>query len=240
MPSFFKSKNFKKSQEPTTGLPPEPLSELFLVAPGIARMGGYLNTGRSLNFYAYKNEPPLFNLDISTGTLLAILRTGSDTKGQEIAWAEESDTAGEFKVVQGEDKMKSKLERIAKDDYRWTISSPQWALKGAATDEEATLCDVEKTFQWLRVSRQEGRQAGFGNPDWKLVDRTTGEVHAVFVERWDGSSDRGEVQFRRSWGREWEMGVLVTIGVVEEKERVRRLNAGSFSRGFFNSGLAFV
>lgn len=54
------------------------------------------------------------------------------------------------------------------------------------------------------------------------------------MERWDGSSDRGEVQFRRSWGKEFEMGVLVTVGVIEEKERRRRGERGNFSMGFFD------
>jgi hypothetical protein len=72
---------------------------------------------------------------------------------------------------------------------------------------------------------------GFGHPDWKLVDRSSGEVHAVFVEKWDFSNERGEVQFRRSFGNEWEMGVLVTLGVVEEKERVRKSSRGNFTMG---------
>lgn len=231
MSSFVKS---KKSPDVHQSLPAEsplkPLSELSVIAPGISHMGGYLNTGRSINFHAYKDEPPLFNLDISSG--LGVLRAGSLTKGRGIAWRRDGEKKGEFDVVLGDDRMKSKMEKLSKDDYRWTISSPQWALKGAAIDEEATLCEVEKTFEWTRSPRIEGIQPGFGNPDWKLADRSTGEAHAVFVERWDGSSDRGKIQFRRSWGSEWEMGVLVTVGAIEEIERCRK-NSGSFSWGFF-------
>jgi hypothetical protein len=233
MRNFFKSKpkapptpDPKEDDDARTLASPKPLSELYLIGRDTT---GMARQSRGLTFHLYKNQPALYNLDLSTG--MPVLRDGSATKGPGLAWAQATDVQGEYKVVQSRDKLESKLERIGKDDYRWSITASQWALKGAPVDEEATLVEITKAFQWLRVPRIEGRVPGFGNPDWKLVDRSTGEVHAVFVEKWDFSNERGEVQFRRSFGNEWEMGVLVTLGVVEEKERVRKSSRGNFTMG---------
>ena len=76
--------------------------------------------------------------------------------------------------------------------------------------------------------------ASFANPNWKLVDRESKEVHAVWVENWPGK-DRGNLQFRRSFGKEWEMGVLLGLGMVAEKERARKGKKGDFTVGFLSA-----
>ena len=65
-----------------------------------------------------------------------------------------------------------------------------------------------------------------------MQDRATGEVHAVFVEKWDGTTERGQIQFRGSFGRNCEMSVLVSVGIVAERERARRDRRGNFTKGF--------
>jgi hypothetical protein len=132
----------------------------------------------------------------------------------------------EFVVVQSRDNFKSKITKDSRDQYSWHVSSSQWALKHDATDEEDLVIAKEQVFQWRRMTSPEGTKASFVSPNWKLRDRNT-EVHAVFIENWDTSIERGQLQFRRSCGSEWEMGVLLSVGIVAEGERRRRDNRGS-------------
>lgn len=97
-----------------------------------------------------------------------------------------------------------------------------------------TLVEKEQVFQWRRVTLPEGMKATFAMPNWKLFDKSTGEVHAVFVKKWDRGGERGQIQFRRSFGTEWEMGILLTVGIVAERER-KRIWSGSFAKGFWMS-----
>jgi hypothetical protein len=115
------------------------------------------------------------------------------------------------------------------------VSSSQWALKHDATDEDDSVVGKEEMFQWRRLTLPEGVKASFVSPNWKLVDGNTQEVHAVFVENWDASTERGQLQFRRSFGTEWEAGVLLSVGIVAEGERERRSRRGTFTKGFLRS-----
>ena len=56
-------------------------------------------------------------------------------------------------------------------------------------------------------------------------------MHAVMNWRFDGGTERGGVQFRRSLGEDWEMGVLIGVGVLLERERFRRSQRGNFTAG---------
>lgn len=141
----------------------------------------------------------------------------------------------EFVVVQSRDKFESKIAKDGKDQYSWRVSTSQWALKHDVTDEEDSGVGKEQAFQWRRMALPEGTKASFVSPDWKFVDGNTEEVHAVFVENWDASTERGQVQFRRSFGTEWEMGVLLSVGIVAEGERERRSRRGTFTKGFLRS-----
>jgi hypothetical protein len=76
-------------------------------------------------------------------------------------------------------------------------------------------------------------KASFITPNWKLVEKSTEEAHAVFAEKWDESTERGQLQFRRSLWTEWEMGVLLSVGITAEGEKQRRSRRGNFSTGFF-------
>jgi len=53
----------------------------------------------------------------------------------------------------------------------------------------------------------------------------------VLVWRYGGKDERGQLQFRRSLGHEWEMGVLMCAAIILERERQRRDRNGSFAAG---------
>ncbi|PVH75362.1 hypothetical protein DL98DRAFT_518661 [Cadophora sp. DSE1049] len=220
--------------EPSTSTTPsspyKPLSELYMLSCGSLGMSWVMNKGRNLAFHNYKNEPALYSLSIDNNSKgnTVILRKGDSKKESTISQATETTIAGEYiiKGPMGEEKM----ERSGKDTYFWTVPASLCPPKLPPYEKE----DPEKkcTFQWVRMPRVDGQSATFAAPDWKLQDRATGEVHAVFVEKWDGSLERGQIQFRGSFGENWEMSVLVSVGIVAERERARRDRRGNFTKGF--------
>jgi hypothetical protein len=60
----------------------------------------------------------------------------------------------------------------------------------------------------------------------------------VFVKKWWIGRDRGSVKFRRSFGSEFELGVLLTLGVEEEEEEREKM--GTFIQGFQKGSVVFV
>jgi hypothetical protein len=192
----------------STITPTKLLSELYLLTPGLFNLGGILNTGQNISFHTYKTSPALFHLSISTRDNFFALHSGSSSKDPVIAESWPGAEEKEFVVVQSRDKFRSKIRKDGKDQYSWRVSSSQWALKHDATDEDDSVVGKEEMFQWRRLTLPEGVKASFVSPNWKLVDGNTQEVHAVFVENWDASTERGQLQFRRSFGTEWEAGVL--------------------------------
>ena len=191
-------------------------------------------------FHNYKNEPALYSLEIGNKSKVStvILRQGDSKTKKEpttiISQATETSTAGEYHIAgpMGEEL----FEKSGIDIYIWTV--PASLCPPKLPPYEAKDPNQKRTFQWIRVRtptpKVEGKTATstFASPDWKLLDPATGEVHAVFVERWDGSTERGQIQFRGSFGCGWEMGVLVAVGIVAERERARRDRRGNFTKGY--------
>lgn len=220
------------STNPST--PHKPLSELYILSHGNLGLSWLMHQGRNLAFHNYKNEPAIYNLSISNpskGNTIT-LRQGDPKKESStiISQATETSTAGEYHIAgpMGEEK----FEKSGKDTYLWTVPASLCPPKLLPCEKEDP--NKKRTFQWVRMPRVEGKTAAatFASPDWKLQDRGTGEVHAVFVENWDGTTERGQIQFRGSFGRNWEMGVLVSVGTVAERERARRDRRGNFTKGF--------
>lgn len=123
--------------------------------------------------------------------------------------------------------LKTRMEKLGGGRYRWTLPR--------IDPERVSSVEDEETVYWTHTpqDKTERKESSFANPDWKLQNLATGEVHAVFVERWS-TKERGGVQFRRSFGRDWELAVLLAVGVVVEEERraKRRRDGGGFTRGF--------
>lgn len=136
--------------------------------------------------------------------------------------------------------------KVLKEVYEWSVP---WTGLHSSSSSSTTFppkVEDEEVFQWTLVSpsvKEQGESQtqssspSLGDPDWKLVNRAMKEVHAVFVEKW-GATERGELQFRRSFGARWEVGLLGCLGVVVEGER-RKRRRGGFTKGFL-SGFAGV
>ncbi|KAL5318990.1 hypothetical protein ACEPPN_014058 [Leptodophora sp. 'Broadleaf-Isolate-01'] len=208
----------------------KPLSELYVQSCGNLGMSWVMHKGRNLAFHNYKNEPALYSLEISNHSKesTVILRKGDSKKEAAISQASETSISGEYQIngPLGQETM----ERSGKDMYLWTVPAALCPPKLPPYEKDDP--DKKTTFHWIRTPRVEGKIATFASPDWKLHDKESGEVHAVFMENWDGTTDRGQIQFRRSFGENWEMSVLVSVGIVTERERARRDRRGNFTKGF--------
>jgi len=125
-----------------------------------------------------------------------------------------------------------------KDDEKAIESSPLTSTSASQPPP------YETTFNWQRMDtpfpgstdwRDSSTEASFSNPNLKLSDTLSNEVHAVFFYERSGRSlvyhTRGQIQFRRSLGRHWEAMVLITLGSLLEQERQRRDRRGNFTAG---------
>lgn len=145
---------------------------------------------------------------------------------------EESSAGGHTKETEGyateATERKTMMEKIGKDSYSLTV--PWISQEGS------------KVFHWHRLltpPKTNGRgpsPTSFSNPDWKLINPLTQEVHAVFVEKW-GATERGQMQFRRGFGREWELGVVISVSLIVEQGRRRKRRRGNFLGGFGGGGV---
>jgi hypothetical protein len=128
--------------------------------------------------------------------------------------------------AKGEGRLMTRMERLGGGTYRWVLP---------CMDPERVLSVAEDVFLWTYTpqDKTERKEGSFANPDWKLQNSATGEVHAVLIER-RGTKEIEAVQFRRSFGRDWELAVLLAVGVVAEGERRAKLrrDGGGFTRGF--------
>lgn len=135
--------------------------------------------------------------------------------------------------------VKSKMEKVGAD-WIWTIREPppSWELKMTLPAYDTSVpARTELRFKWERLPLAPGTKPSLANPDWKLVSMNgergeEGEVHAVMCVKIDGSRERGQLQFRRSYGKDWEVGVMVAAGALNEHERMRRDRRGGFAKGF--------
>ncbi|RDW90987.1 hypothetical protein BP5796_02152 [Coleophoma crateriformis] len=190
----------------------KPLDELFLVAKGVAGLGGYLNMGIDLAFHSSTHEPALYNLEI-TGlwgrTTTMHLRKGAQQKGKCIAsctfYKFSPDT--DLEIQEGS----STMTRVGHNDHYWVAEGIN--------------------FTWKYTPQVPGKQSTFVDSDWKLTNRDSGEVHAVYVANPGNSKHRGQVQFRRSLGLDWEKAVLLTLGAVVERVRQKQARRGSILVG---------
>ncbi|CZS96895.1 uncharacterized protein RCO7_02650 [Rhynchosporium graminicola] len=221
-----------KSSAPSN-LKPEykPISELHILSCGNLGMSWVMNKGRNLAFHNYKNEEAIYYLDIAnnrSGENSVVLREGGCKKGAIISHALETNTSGEFviKGLCGEEIMT----KSGNHTYIWNIPCSLCPPKLPPYEPEDP--NKRRTFQWIKTPGVKSKTASFAAPDWKLRDKESGEVHAVFVENWDGTTDRGKIQLRRSFGEGWEMSVLVSVGIVAERERARRDRRRGFTKGF--------
>ncbi len=144
------------------------------------------------------------------------LREGKEKRGAYFGQAEFDKFESKIELYVG--KSEYSMTKEGKNTYRWNIIPSK-------TGEETF-------FVWRRMEKEVGNsESSFVNPDWKLVQEKSGEVHAVYVENMQRGSDRGKMQFRRSLGYEWEMAVLLTLGTMVERERQRRGRRGNFTTG---------
>lgn len=216
---------------PTSANPRKPLSELFILSCGNGGTSWFLNSGRHLAFHNYKNEPAIYNLEITNHLRrnTVILRAGDSKKVNTVIRAEEAVVLGEY-VINGP-KGQETMKKHGMDILLWDVPSSLCPTKDRPINPNKDP-DPKISFQWMKIPREKGIEATFAKPDWKLLDLETGEVHAVFVEKWAGTTERGQIQFRRSFGEDWELSVLVSVGIVAERERARRDRRGNFLKGF--------
>lgn len=136
---------------------------------------------------------------------------------------------------------KTTIYKVGKEDYNlstpWLQFTPTATVFSSAASTFSTaatlvpLPEQREAFHWRKQVRPDSTAATFTNPDWKLVNAHTGEVQAVFIGNW-GARERGSMQFRRSFGREWELSVVLSIGLIVEEGRRRKKARGNFTAGF--------
>lgn len=194
---------------------PKPLSELYLIANGVMKMGGVLHSGKDIAFHDYKKEPALFNIEtrFTAGQTHLTLRSGPTKKLATIGvYAfEESEGCRLHLPALG----KTTFEKVGQKQYSWDLSETKLG-------KEEDLKERELKMAWQKHNLDNKVKGTFASPDWKLKDAKTGEVHAVLLWMFHQGTDRGQLQFRRSLGEAWEMGVLLTAAAIVEAERQRK------------------
>lgn len=245
------------SISPTTTLTPtlipknKPLSELILSAPNAFSFKSLTSHARDIHFHSYLNEPPLFNIEVPNSypsPITLILRSpeksviakcvpaheASSKPGKWeifVTYPEETELPRDGQQPYPEKQASCMMEKLGKDTYQL---SALWLQPLISTSTPATP-QRESVFHWQRQEYQTATVTKFTKPDWKLINLSTAEVLAVFVERW-GAKERGSMQFRRSFGREWELGVVLSVGLLSEEGRRRKRKRGNFAMGFAQGG----
>jgi hypothetical protein len=214
-----------------------PLSELTLLAPSHL---SFLNSSQNIHFHNYVNEPALYSLKFETYSsrsqrVSCELHTETSTKEPALVRCQNIDKVpGKLDLVIAG--VQTRMEREKTSDWIWTIPEPptSWELRLSLPAYDASQDPKALKFKWQHSPPLAGTKPSLLNPDWKLVSMNVeaGEVHAVLATKIDGSAERGTLQFRRSYGREWELGVLAGAGVLAELERMRRDRRGGFTKGF--------
>jgi hypothetical protein len=231
----------------------KPLSELTLLVPNVYSWKAYTSHNRDVAFHSYVNESALFIMEVpdSYPSPIALLLKASDktTIASCIPTYTPGSKPDSWDIIvpipttqEGPDKLKSEepkqqarsiVQKIGKEDYNLSVPWLQAVLP--ASSSTATLVENHpnrKTlFHWRKQAHQGSTAATFSRPDWKLINAHTQEVQAVFIEKW-GVKERGSMQFRRSFGREWELCVVLSIGLIVEEGRRRRKKRGNFPMGF--------
>ncbi|KUJ12613.1 uncharacterized protein LY89DRAFT_722180 [Mollisia scopiformis] len=256
---FDEDKSLKLSRlfNMTTITPPttsyKPLSELTLSLPNTLSFKAFTSHGRDVAFHSYANEPPLFTIEVPDSypsPVRLLLRSpekatlancepahtpGSRPERWELVIPSETyqhmGTEGKGKVTgeiqQLNAESRTVMEKIGKDTYQ---VAALW-LTQSHYQTSAPKMPLQTTYRWQKQEQQSAASTTFSNPDWKLTNPTTGEVHAVFFERWS-ATERGQMQFRRSFGREWELTVVLSVGMIVEEGRRRKRTRGNFAMGF--------
>lgn len=223
------------------------LSELnLLTSSGL--FSSIFKGDQNLGFYAYTNDQAAFNLRFETFSsrtdrVACALYGGPSTsssaskKAPVIARAFNVDLDPKrLGILIGH--VKSKMEKVGAD-WIWTIHEPppSWELRMTLPAYDASVpARTELMFRWKRCPLAAGMKPNLSNPDWKLVLMNgergeVGEVHAVLSVKVDRSKERGQLQFRRSYGRDWELGVMTAAGVLSEHERMRKDRRGRYTNG---------
>lgn len=148
-----------------------------------------------------------------------------------VAYPEHTELPGGREQPRPEKEASCLMERLGKDTYQL---SALWLQPPVSSTPLATP-QTESVFYWQRQEYQTPTTTTFSKPDWKLINISTSEVLAVFVEKW-GATERGSMQFRRSFGREWELGVVLSVGMIAEEARRRKRKRGNFAMGFASGG----
>lgn len=159
---------------------------------------------------------------------------------------------GDAKVERGlQEKKKTSMHQDGEREWTWSMptaisESSTTRSKPQPTDSltisTTPVSHTNRHFAWRQVSSPEldvrdrnKSKPSFTSPHIRLIDTSTGEVHAVFF--WEKSGigllgqSCGKVQFRRSLGHEWEWLVLLTLGTLVERERMRKDSQGNYTTG---------
>lgn len=101
---------------------------------------------------------------------------------------------------------------------------------------EMTINDDRRSFLWQRTRDPAHGVQGAGkmiNWNYTLVDETTGQVLAVYLENfWKSWQKKGKLQLREDLGKEWELMVLLgSLGLCEKASRRGRYRSGAAAGG---------
>jgi hypothetical protein len=219
-----------------------PLSELTLISPShipffIPFFNG-LNSIQTLHFHVYKHEPAIFSLYFDTHSarseaVSCVLHLGASPKVAPFGHI--FGTAAFLELSIGE--VGSRAEKEKNGDWVWKIpNAPHtWETKMALPDYDVSKNQGhrELKFRWQHMTLELKTTSSLVHPDWKLISiNGEEEVHAALVMKKNGGRERGTIQFRRSYGREWEMGVLLLAGVLSDRDRMLSSKVSGFTKGF--------